>query len=1069
MGQPIWQIKNSNLGTIAENVFFEFELEAIDTDLQPVSYSLIAGSLPDGIQLSSGSLSGVPIKVTGVPADVEEDTSSQFAIRATTTTNEVADITLDLTVSGQTVPELTTPTGSLGTFTYGDYVDVQLDAEDEDESNTLTWSVINNSLPNGLELIVDTDNDRIAYIRGYPVPATALPEGVDPGFDNQAFEEDLGEFGFDFGLNSVDKTFEFTISVTDGLGYDSGTYSLFLQSTLIFYTADMDTITVDALIPTADATVSDGKIAPIISTPAGDIGTYLHDNYFAFQIEAIDFEGDTLQYKEFLDPGEDSKLPGGLQIDINSGWLYGTLDTITTSSETYTFRVSAYKLLDVSFESVPVTLSMTIESDIANTLIISTPSTIFIDNGEISELSIEAAPGTSASFSLFGDTDKITADQAYPTVDFSASGSDLSILDETADTNTITSDSSARINDRSIITVPISLTYMLEPDSGDLPPGMALTSEGLLIGRPDFNQFDVDEGDTFFDDGLTNWDGIFTFGVRITDVTLGVIDQVETFTIYVNLINDQPFENLYLVAGPTIEGRAIYNNLISDTTIIPTASLYRPTDLYFGTSRDLRFLLADGLTVTSRQQYSELLEKNHYTRRLAFSDLKIAKAEDSDGVTKYEVIYADITDRLENNGESIAQEINPVGLDSADMAIRGVPEWEALYEITADDDILTADSGTLTADATLNPDAGVTVYPASIQNMRNVVLNGYPITVDTKDITADAFWPTADRTDTSADQDNLDTLPDWMTTVQDDGRILGWIPAVPIAYCLPGQASQVLFNMNESGFNLNEVSFDVDRYIWDRNLTDSTLNYFLTESDDETSFDGVSPNGSFVGGLSEIYDRTGFTADNRVFTADNGISASDELTIGVEYIIEVPGAGDWTTAGAADSNAGTFFTATATTNGASDGTAYQFGVGYITADADGISGLLISRTADNFSVTVDKLQPTVDVRNTTYTVGEIIIIGNAAITVDAIDALGNVSEFTILNTFTYADSNLFTIDLDGMTADADASVGIQSNTTYTQQGSDGTGTGFTLTPVRPADEPDVGDEYLKFPQTNILQ
>jgi hypothetical protein len=59
MGQPIWQIRNSNLGTIAENIFFEYELEAIDTDLAPVSYSLIAGTLPEGIQLAGTSISGI--------------------------------------------------------------------------------------------------------------------------------------------------------------------------------------------------------------------------------------------------------------------------------------------------------------------------------------------------------------------------------------------------------------------------------------------------------------------------------------------------------------------------------------------------------------------------------------------------------------------------------------------------------------------------------------------------------------------------------------------------------------------------------------------------------------------------------------------------------------------------------------------------------------------------------------------------------------------------------------------------------------------------------------------------
>jgi len=1046
MGQPIWQIRNSNLGTIAENVFFEFELEAIDTDLGPVSYSLIAGVMPEGIQLGGTSISGIPIKVTGVPADVEEDTSSQFSIRATTTTNEVSDITLDLTVSGQTVPELTTPSGSLGTYFYGEYVDVQIDAVDEDESNTLSWSVVNNSLPDGLELVVDPDNDRIAYIRGYPVPATALPPGVDPGFDNQNFEPDLSEFGFDFGLNSVDKAFEFTISVNDGIGFDSGTYSLLLQSTLIFYSADnfypdvaSDSLTIgtryvivtagtgdwttvgaadsvvgtefistgtsvgvgdgiarntagisaDSGLITADATVSDGKIDPIIITDAQHIGEFLHDNYFTFLVEALDFEGDLVNFREDLEVGEASGLPSGLMLDATTGWIYGYLDTITTTEEDYTFSIQSFKVADPTFESDPVTFTVTIQSDLANSLVISTPSTMELNNGDISELAIVAAANTEADFNVSSDSDKVTADQPYPTADLDTSGGAVSI----------------------------NLIYTLEPGTGDLPPGMALTSDGLLIGRPDFNQFELDDGETEFDEGETNWDGIFTFGIRITDVTLGVIDQVETFTIIVNPLNEVAFENLYLVSGPTIEERTIYNTLINNTTIIPTENLYRANDLYFGTARDLRFLLADGLNAVSRSHYSKTLERNHYTRRLSFSDLKIVNAEDANGVVKYELIYADIVDRLENNGESIGQQLIADGVGTDDLANHGVE----VYNATADEDVTTADNDVLTADATVDSNVTIFIYPASLQNMRNVIMTGSAITVDTHDYTADNTWPTADRIDTRIDQLNPDTLPDWMTTIQDDGRALGWVPAVPVVYCLPGQASQILFDINSSGFNLNEISFDVDRYVWDKNLTNASIYFYFTLDDTQAEYDGVSPNGSFVGGLTLFWDFTGYTADNGIILAD------------------------------------------------SDGTSAPFPNDAITADASNVIGDLVNQTADSTILLADGSQPTADVKDTTYSAGDTILVGGGAvITVDAVDQVGDVSEFTVSSAGTYADSDYITADNAFATADFNAGTGVFSNTTYSQISTTGTGEGFTITPVRQADEPDLGDEYLKFPQTNIL-
>ena len=58
----------------------------------------------------------------------------------------------------------------------------------------------------------------------------------------------------------------------------------------------------------------------------------------------------------------------------------------------------------------------------------------------------------------------------------------------------------------------------------------------------------------------------------------------------------------------------------------------------------------------------------------------------------------------------------------------------------------------------------------------------------------------------------------------------------------------------------------------------------------------------------------------------DGLIASNALTIGSKYEIVTAGTGDWTTAGAADSNPGTIFTATATTNGQSDGTATFNGI-----------------------------------------------------------------------------------------------------------------------------------------------
>ena len=824
MGQPIWQIRAQNLGTIAENIFFEYELEAIDTDTQPVTYSLIAGTLPVGIQLTGTAISGIPIKITGIPADVDVDTTTQFSIRATTTTNEVSDITLDLTVSGQTAPEILTAAGQLGTFFYGDYVDLQLDALDLDSGNILIWSVINNTLPDGLELIVDSDNDRIAYIRGYPTPATALPPGIIPGFDAQNFDEDLGEFGFDFGLNTIDKSFEFIISVTDGIGFDSSTYSIFLQSTLLF-TADSDTITADSDTITSDIS---NKISPILSTVTQDLGTVLHDNYFTFQFVGLDFEGDSIEFA--IDSGA---VPASLVVDPVTGWLYGNIDVITTTTETFTFAITVNKVADPEFVSDPVTFTMTVVSDLAGSLVINSPLVMTIENGAISELVIDAAASSSTDFSVNADFDGITVDQLLPTADL--------------DTN--------------IGMLSISIQYALVEGTGQLPIGLALTQDGLIVGRPSFTHFTLDAGTTTFDENTTTFDTTYTFTVRIVDVTLGVIDQLQTFSIIVTPTNVVPYENLYLKSGPTLEERALYETIIADDAIIPRANVYRNSDLYFGVQPDLRFLLADGLAPATRPMYAIILEDNHYTRRFSFSQLKIAKAVDTDGAALYEVIYADIVDSLVNDGNSVGAELVVDGVDLTDLTNRvppAVPQFDELGNII--------------------------IRPASLVNMRNTIIGtstgNDALLADNDILTSDDTF-TVDDTDIVPGQLNLNTLPKWMTTTQDDGRVFGFIPAVPLVYCNPGEASQILFDINQSGFNINEISFDVDRYVWDNNLTNVVLEYFFTLGDTEASFDDIDPNGSFVGGVDYFVGQEIVMSNGAVLLVDaiDAFGAVTEFTI----------------------------------------------------------------------------------------------------------------------------------------------------------------------------------------------
>jgi hypothetical protein len=51
MAQPQWITRTSSLSTIPEGIFYQIPLQAEDPDGGPVYYQLIAGQLPDGIQV----------------------------------------------------------------------------------------------------------------------------------------------------------------------------------------------------------------------------------------------------------------------------------------------------------------------------------------------------------------------------------------------------------------------------------------------------------------------------------------------------------------------------------------------------------------------------------------------------------------------------------------------------------------------------------------------------------------------------------------------------------------------------------------------------------------------------------------------------------------------------------------------------------------------------------------------------------------------------------------------------------------------------------------------------------
>jgi hypothetical protein len=317
----------------------------------------------------------------------------------------------------------------------------------------------------------------------------------------------------------------------------------------------------------------------------------------------------------------------------------------------------------------------------------------------------------------------------------------------------------------------LELQYqLLSGSNSSLPQGLQLLPSGDIAGRVSFNTFALDGGTTTFDvtlndlaitgqDTETTFDMSHTFTVQATSLN-GIVNVTKQFTITVIRAYNEPYENLYIEAMPPENDRALVSSLLQNADIFPPDLVYRPTDPNFGVSTKVVYYHAFGLTAASYADYVSSLYLNHYWKYLTLGEIKVAQARNAAGEVIYEVVYSRVIDNLLNNqGDSVSKAV------------------EVPYPINPGDSTEIE-----------------TVYPNSLINMRDQVI------------------------DTVGQEANI--LPLWMTSKQADGKILGFVPAWPIAYVKPGRGDQILYYIKEQFVEkLNLIDFEVDRYELDRLLT----------------------------------------------------------------------------------------------------------------------------------------------------------------------------------------------------------------------------------------------------------
>ena len=281
---------------------------------QHVYYNVIAGSLPPGIQVSdNGLIVGVPqalASLQGVPFDVNRDVTNKFTIRAYTktsagTVDRIRDRTFELTVVNTNAPVFTS-SSNLGTYYDGDRLNIQIAIGNVGPTAPAVVTLVGGALPGGVYL------SATGLIYGYIQPAVNVDKL--PGYD--LTPDDV--YPYDFITSAINKNYQFTLQVTDGINTDLKTFSFYVYNRETL-NASTTQITADNSVITADETTERRPF--IVNSLPTNLGTVRSDNYYAHQFIANDYDTPNLKYAVSVNTG--SGLPPGLSLDTNSGWYYG--------------------------------------------------------------------------------------------------------------------------------------------------------------------------------------------------------------------------------------------------------------------------------------------------------------------------------------------------------------------------------------------------------------------------------------------------------------------------------------------------------------------------------------------------------------------------------------------------------------------------------------------------------------------------------------------------------------------------------------------------------------------------
>lgn len=809
-----WQTPAGDLGVITERVLQDIPLQAT-SNVGPVTFSLISGSLPRGLRLNSTVTQDSTqsnCSLVGSPVEVKRFTTSRFVIRASDGL-DIEDRTFSLSVDGSDVPEWVTGDGFLNVgpaeayfVLDNSYVEFQLDATDTDltAGDNLEFYLVpqGGELPPGLSLSVSglisgfTDPIFALEYNGFPnggydtAPMDVTPldfvEAKSNGFDTYYYDN----VTYDYNEASrvprrLSRIYNFVVAVSDGINSVNRLFKIFVV-TEEFLKADNSIVQVDTNLFQADS-ASDRKPLWITESYLGRVRA---NNYVTIFLDVYDpptLSGTITYFLLSTNPDNSaSQLPPGLELDSITGEIAGRVPYQSAVTKQYQFTMMA-----VNF---PATLATTTYDFIGdwNAFVVYKTNQAVRYEGFIYIASSDNRGSQPSTTSSIWERGVSTAEKTF-TVDI--------IGEIESSINWLTDSNRGTIKPNQPSQLYVSAESLLYGGriaydfvSGQLPPGLSFLSTGDIEGK--VRQFADDTGpgltrfyervdsaapdsSTLSRDYTGVWDGSdttfdkkFTFTIKARDAA-NFAESLRTFFITVISDNTKTFANLYVKAFQSKDKRLEWYNFITDATVFAPDEIYRYGDPNFGIQTDLKMLVFAGIESREAVNYVQAMSRNHYRKRLLFGDLKVSEAKDPvTQETIYEAIYVEIVDDLEKNGKSISNTVNL----KDDIHSKVLISYDA---IKVDSNIpFVSDSD------------HQRVFPNSIKNMRK-------------------------RIQTVGDRDR-EFLPLWMRSIQDQKTYEpGFVKALVLCYASPGKSANIIARIKAKEFDFKTIDFTADRYLID--------------------------------------------------------------------------------------------------------------------------------------------------------------------------------------------------------------------------------------------------------------